>query len=464
MPDMTTASLFGIRILCKAGCKVVFDNEKCQVLYNNKVILSGFKDPVRDLWTLPILSDDSHRTSHGATRHLSSSPLFDDTPSKVASFSYHRTTKENNVKFMHQSLCNPPKTSLLATIRRGFLRGAPHLDLKSIAKYLPPSMATAKGHLKRPQKGIRSTTPKRPRILPAPASVPDALMPGLDESSAVDDDDHNSDTDPRFHLIDDVDDHSIANVFCFGAFADKITGVIYNDCTGKFPYTSLDGNVCFFAMYHYKTNAILVTPIPGLDSANILAAYMKIFEYLVSKGFTPKLNVMDNQATKAIKAYLTPQDVALQLVEPHNHRVNAAERAIQTFKNRFIGALGTTDTEFPIQLWDKLTPQVQDSINLLRRSRVNPAISAYETLEGPYDWNRYPLAPLGTKSIIYEDSNTRASWARPHGLDAWHLGPSKDHYRCHLYFVPETSGYRVSGSAELFPQHCIAPHYSTNKV
>jgi hypothetical protein len=73
MPAMTTASLFGIRILCKAGCKVVFDNEKCQVFYDNKVILSGAKDPVSDLWTLPIHSDDSHRTTQGAKRHLSSS-------------------------------------------------------------------------------------------------------------------------------------------------------------------------------------------------------------------------------------------------------------------------------------------------------------------------------------------------------------------------------------------------------
>ncbi len=29
MPDMTTASPFGIRILYKAGCKVVFDDDKC---------------------------------------------------------------------------------------------------------------------------------------------------------------------------------------------------------------------------------------------------------------------------------------------------------------------------------------------------------------------------------------------------------------------------------------------------
>jgi hypothetical protein len=59
-------------------------------------------------------------------------------------------------------------------------------------------------------------------------------------------------------------------------------------------------------MYHYKTNAILATPIPGLDSTSILEAYKKNFEYLESKGYKPKLNVMDNQATKVIKAYVKP--------------------------------------------------------------------------------------------------------------------------------------------------------------
>jgi hypothetical protein len=80
-----------------------------------------------------------------------------------------------------------------------------------------------------------------------------------------------------------------------------------------------------------------------------------------------------------------PQQVSLQLVEPQNHCVNTKERSIQMFKNWFIGALGTTDVNFPIQLWDKLTPQVQDSINLLRCSRIHPDRSAYKTLEGPYD-------------------------------------------------------------------------------
>jgi hypothetical protein len=203
-------------------------------------------------------------------------------------------------------------------------------------------------------------------------------------------------------------------------------------------------------MYQYKTNAILATPILGLDLASILEAFKQNFKSLEEKGYKPMINVMDNQATKVIKANLMPQQVSLQLVKPHNHCINATERAIQMFENWFIGVLGTTDANFPIQLWDKLTPQVQDSINLLRCSHIQPDRSAYKTLKEPYDWNRYPMAPPGTKAIIFEDSNTRALWA-PHGLDAWLLSLSKDHYRCHLYYVPKTSSYHVSGSVDLFP-------------
>jgi hypothetical protein len=167
LPDMTTASLFGIRILCKAGCTVVFDNDKCQVIFNKKVILTGYKDPISDLWTLPILPNDKLRTTHDAQHHQLPGPCIDSTPQPTLhemNFSHHRTTKENNVKSMHQCLCNPPKSSLLAAICQGFLRRAPHLTTKAVSKYLPPSPATSKGHMKRRHKGLSSTTPKVPRL------------------------------------------------------------------------------------------------------------------------------------------------------------------------------------------------------------------------------------------------------------------------------------------------------------
>jgi len=93
---------------------------------------------------------------------------------------------------------------------------------------------------------------------------------------------------------------------------------------------------------------------------------------------------------------------------------------------------------------------------MLRQFRVDPSKSAYEILNGPYDWNRYPLAPLGCKAVVYEDSDTRGSWAS-RGVDAFYLGPAKDHYRCHVYYIPETRACRISGSTELFPQHCQLP-------
>ncbi len=206
-------------------------------------------------------------------------------------------------------------------------------------------------------------------------------------------------------------------------FADKNSGIVYHDLIGSFPFMSFDGSVFFFVLYHYESNTIPAIPIAGLDDVSIFNAYKKYFEELTAKGFKPKLNVMDNQATKHIKKILTKNDCKLQVVEPHNRRVNAAKRATQTFKAAFIAALATTDSDFPLQLWDRLTPQVEDTLNLLRGSRVNPSKSVYEILNGPYDWNHYPLAPLGCKAIIYEDGNTRGSWASP-GVDAFYLGPA----------------------------------------
>jgi hypothetical protein len=70
------------------------------------------------------------------------------------------------------------------------------------------------------------------------------------------------------------------------------------------------------------------------------------------------LSFRGNQASKYIKKFLTAEECKLQLVEPHNQRVNAAKHTIQTFKDTFIAALATTDSDFPLQLWDRLMPQV----------------------------------------------------------------------------------------------------------
>jgi hypothetical protein len=63
IPDLSIASLFGIRVLTEAGCTVTFDKSNCVVRYNGAIILWGAKDPATDLWTLPLGSLKS-TTSH----------------------------------------------------------------------------------------------------------------------------------------------------------------------------------------------------------------------------------------------------------------------------------------------------------------------------------------------------------------------------------------------------------------
>jgi hypothetical protein len=211
--------------------------------------------------------------------------------------------------------------------------------------------------MKRPCHGIRSTWPKAPKLKPIPiktnepwqpaAQINPPVLPLFQEVQAYPGQGYGATTGPN--LVGDDDNESIANVFCFGAFADKHSGIVL---TGSLPFMSYKGSICFFILYHYESNSILAMPIMGLYDVTIFNAYKQQFELFPSNGFKPKLNVMDNQATKHIKTFLTEQDCKLQLMEPHNHCVNVAKHAIQTFKDAFIAMLATTNSDFPLQLWD----------------------------------------------------------------------------------------------------------------
>jgi hypothetical protein len=83
---------------------------------------------------------------------------------------------------------------------------------------------------------------------------------------------------PGPNVIGNDCNESIANVFCFGVFADRHSGIVYNDLTGNFLFVSFDGSVCFLVLYHYEANTIMATPITSLDDLSIFHAYMENFE------------------------------------------------------------------------------------------------------------------------------------------------------------------------------------------
>jgi hypothetical protein len=100
--------------------------------------------------------------------------------------------------------------------------------------------------------------------------------------------------------------------------------------------------------------------------------YDLIHQELTSKGFKPKLQTLDNEASSAFKNFFTTHDVEYQLVPPHCHRRNASERAISTFKKHFVEGLESVDPDFTLHLWDRLLPQAEMTLNLLRTCRQHP--------------------------------------------------------------------------------------------
>jgi hypothetical protein len=102
-----------------------------------------------------------------------------------------------------------------------------------------------------------------------------------------------------------------------------------------------------------------------------------------------------------------------QLVPPHNHRQNIAEIAIKVFKAHLISILCGCNKSFPLYLWDRLLPQAEHTLNMLRTSTITPSMSAYAYLWGQHDYNANPFASLGCKVKAHVTPGVCETWA-PH--------------------------------------------------
>jgi hypothetical protein len=210
----------------------------------------------------------------------------------------------------------------------------------------------------------------------------------------------------------------------------------YSDQTGLFPIPSSRGNHYMFILYHQDTNTIHAIGIPNRKGPSIRDAWETTHHLLVQKGHAPELHILDNECSQDLKNAFLANKIAFQCVPPHVHRVNAAERAIRTFKNHFIASLCTVDTTFPMTEWDRLLPQATLTLNLPHSPRIHPSLSAHASLHGNFDYNRTPIAPIGTRVIAHVTAEKRKTFgASVHGDIGWYIGPSLEHYRCYKCYL-----------------------------
>jgi hypothetical protein len=194
-------------------------------------------------------------------------------------------------------------------------------------------------------------------------------------------------------------------------------GQLHTDLMEKFQVRSSKGNSYVMVCYVYDCNYVKVIPMKSRSASEWVKAYDTIYQELTDKGLKLKLQTLDNEASAALKNFFNDNDVEYQLVPPHCHHLNAAERAIRTFKEHFVAGLSSEDPTFPLQMWDRLLPQAEITLNLLPTSRLHPQLSTAVHLHGIVDYNKKAFAPPGCKLIAHEKprkathlGTPRATW------------------------------------------------------
>jgi hypothetical protein len=94
-------------------------------------------------------------------------------------------------------------------------------------------------------------------------------------------------------------------------------GQLYTDLMGKFLVRSSKGNSYVMLCYIYDCNYIKVVPMRSRSASEWVKAYDSIHQELTVKGFKPKLQTLDNEASTALKNFFTVNNTAYQLVPHH---------------------------------------------------------------------------------------------------------------------------------------------------
>ena len=206
------------------------------------------------------------------------------------------------------------------------------------------------------------------------------------------------------------------------------TGKFYTDQIGRFPVKSSKGNKYILVAYHYDSNTIHAEPLKTRSVLDLKTVYQKLHSLLTNSGLKPHLHILDNECFNVIKTVMGEVNEKFQLVPPHIHLRNLAERAIRFLKEYFIAGLASTHKDFSLHLCCQLFPHASLTLNLLQKSCTNQKISGYDQLHGEFNYNNRPLAMPETQVISHENPTVRGTWTS-HGVKGWYLGPSMNHYR-----------------------------------
>jgi hypothetical protein len=194
--------------------------------------------------------------------------------------------------------------------------------------------------------------------------------------------------------------------------------------------------------FHADGDLILQQAFKSKSDRHQIATYNTIMTCLAAKGLSVDLQILDNKTSAEYKEAITFKwNAKFQLVPSDMYCQNRAERAIRTFKDHFLAILAGINSAFLPYLWDLLLPQAKLTLNLLCKATLNPRISAWDFFQGPFDFNKMPLVPVGCRVLIHAKLATWQSWDF-HTKPGFYIGPALDSY-CYFKLVKSDTKSQV---------------------
>ena len=414
-------SLLDIGGLCDLGLKAVFDKTAVYIVNTEceEIVLSGTRDPDTRLWMIALqpITRTQENWAINAANIVADTEFMAEQKSLPAQAAHINAISEqkldtagDRVEHFSRVFCSAAESTLIKAVSQNWIRypGITGNVLKRHRHRLRTHESAA-GHLDQVQqnqkKGLhRATTLAVSNDEPQPINV---LTYTHEE---------------RNHM----------------------------DATGGFPVTSHRGDKYILIMYSEGGNYIKAITMKTRTKQSYLKAHKAGNEYFKERGYAPTFQRLDNETSFDFNTYLRSNDITIDLAPPHQHRRNKAERAIRTWKNHFIAALAGVDPSFPMCAWSELIEHMEITINLLRPSEAHPRMSAWEGMNGPYDFDAHPLAPPGIAVTIHEKSQQRSTWGK-HGVPGFYVGPALQHYRCYTVWALHTGSVRQTDTLAWHP-------------
>ena len=219
----------------------------------------------------------------------------------------------------------PPITIWLNAINKGWFTSFPGLASSGVRQFCTNKTESAKGHMKPQRQHTASTKPK---------------------------------SKPR------------SNIHFFRTEVMEARNELSMDMTGRHPISSRRGHKCILIMTDIDSNHVKLIPSKSRKAEACATAHQAGHDWFKDKGIIAKLLRLDNEVSNLLIQTIKKDNLKMQLASPDDNRQLPAERSIQDAKSHFISIRCIADKSFPDDNWDLLLRHTEDTLNMLRPSKM----------------------------------------------------------------------------------------------